>query len=391
MMNSVVGVLIRFHKESVALTGDIEAMFHQVRVHPKDLDAFRFLWWSNDNLKKNPVPYRMLVHILGATSSPACAGFCLKQTALDYGKHYDQFIRKIVLENFYVDDCLVSVDSTSKAITVLQQLTLLLQQGGFQITKWLTNSEAVLNEIPEVERSKNLQWHNLECTSSDCVLRVEWNHITDEFEVTVKPSKLSPLTRRGILSTVCSLFDPLGIISPVILIPKLILQELCKLGLSWDDPISEEHCHRWQLWLHNLSLLEQVHISRCFKPANFGSVVCAQLHHFSDASQLAFGACSYLRLVDENGRIHCSLLLGKSRLAPLKTVAIPRLELTAAVLAVKLHLLLRNEFNMSISSVTFWCDSTAALQILANSTKCFPTFVANRGATIVRIALKTSV
>ena len=206
MMKSIVGVLIRFRKESVALTGDIEAMFHQVRVHPKDRDAFRFLWCPNGNLEKDPVPYQMQVHIFGATSSPASAGFCIKQTALDYDKHYDQFIPKIVRENFYVDDCLVSVDSTSKAITVVRQLTSLLQQGGFRITKWLTNSEAVLNEIPEVERSKNLQRHNLECTSSDRVLGVEWNYKTDEFDVTVKPSKLSPLTRRGILSTVCYAF-----------------------------------------------------------------------------------------------------------------------------------------------------------------------------------------
>ena len=114
------------------------------------------------------------------------------------------------------------------------------------------------------------------------------------------------------------------------------------------------------------------------------------MHHFSDASQLAYGACSYLRLVNENGFVHCSFLIGKSRLAPLKTVSIPRLELTAAVLAVKLDSMLRKELKVEITATTFWCDSTAVLQILANSTKRFPTFVANRIATIERMVSPNS-
>ena len=100
---------------------------------------------------------------------------------------------------------------------------------------------------------------------------------------------------------------------------------------------------------------------------------------------MAYGACSYLRLVNENGFVHCSFRIGKSRLDPLKTVSIPRLELTAAVLAVKLDSMLRKELKVEITATTFGCDSTAVRQILANSTKRFPTFVANRIATIERI------
>ena len=184
---------------------------------------------------------------------------------------------------------------------------------------------------------------------------------------------------------ISSIFDPLGFIVPVMLSSKLLLQELCREGFSWDDPISESHRARWKCWVDSLPQIEKLQIKRCFKPKGFQRPVCVQLHHFSDASQQAYGACSYLRLVNENGFVHCSFLIGKSRLVPLKTVSIPRLELTAAVLAVKLDSMLRKELKVEITATTFWCDSTAVLQILANSTKRFPTFVANRIATIERM------
>ena len=147
LMNSLLGVLIRFRKNPIALVADIESMFYQVFVHPSHCNALRFLWWPQGNLKVEPVPHQMLVHIFGATSSPACAAFCLRQTALDFGKQYDSFISEIVHHNFYVDDCLVSVDTASQAIAVVEQLTSLLRQGGFRLTKWLTNDKTVLEQF----------------------------------------------------------------------------------------------------------------------------------------------------------------------------------------------------------------------------------------------------
>ena len=129
---------------------------------------------------------------------------------------------------------------------------------------------------------------------------------------------------------------------------KLLLQELCRKGFSWNDPISESHRARWKRWVDSLPQIEKLQIKRRFKPKGFERPVCVQLHHFSHASQLAYGVCSYLRLVNENGFVHCSFLIGKSRLAPLKTVSIPRLELTAAVLAVKLDSMVRNELKVEI-------------------------------------------
>ena len=136
LTNSLVGVLIRFRENPIALVSDIEQMFHQIRVHPNDCDALRFLWWTNGNLAETPVPYQIIVHLFGATSSPSCAAFSLRQTAYDFGKDFDPSIASIVLHNFYVDDCLCSVPSVSKGIEVAKKVPNLLSKGGFRLTKW---------------------------------------------------------------------------------------------------------------------------------------------------------------------------------------------------------------------------------------------------------------
>ena len=237
LMNSLLGVLIRFRKNPIALVADIESMFHQVFVHPSHCNVLRFLWWPLGNSKVEPVPHQMLVHIFGATSSSACAAFCLRQTALDFGKQCDSFISEIVHHNFYVDDCLVSVDTASQAIAVVEQLTSLLRQCGFRLTKWLTNDKTVLEAIPQSERSKTLEGHDLDCSSSNRVLGVKWNFIDDVFFFSVKLPKSLSLTRRGLLSMLSSIFDSLGLLASILLLPKIVQQELCRNGFGWDDPI----------------------------------------------------------------------------------------------------------------------------------------------------------
>ena len=143
LVNSLVGVLLRFRKEQIAVTADVEAMFHQVQVAPRDQDALRFFWWQNGNLDSAPNIYRMAVHLFGAKSSPSCSSFCLRQTAKEFGKYFDPIVSNIVLNNFYVDDCLFSVDNENTAATLLQNLKKLLAKGGFKLTKWLSNCPKV--------------------------------------------------------------------------------------------------------------------------------------------------------------------------------------------------------------------------------------------------------
>ena len=143
-----------------------------------------------------------------------------------------------------------------------------------------------------------------------------------------------PCTRRGILSAVSSLYDLLGMAAPFILPAKLLLQDLCRRGLGWDEEVPDLHLNRWRAWVDDLPKISRIAIERCVKPVESSDITSRQIRHFCDASQVAYGAVSYLRLVDMQGRIFCSFLIGKSRLAPLKITTIPRLELTAATVSV---------------------------------------------------------
>jgi len=156
LTNSIVGVLTRFRQEQVALAADVEAMFHQVRVSPDDYDAFRFLWWPDNDLDQEPVDYRMEVHLFGATSSPACSSFALRRTAEDNIGEFGEDIVKTVKKNFYVDDCLKSVESSAQAINLATQLRELLSRGGFRLLKWFSNRPEVMETIPESERASSV-------------------------------------------------------------------------------------------------------------------------------------------------------------------------------------------------------------------------------------------
>lgn len=135
---------------------------------------------------------------------------------------------------------------------------------------------------------------------------------TLQFRIELKDK---PFSRRGILSTVSSVYDPLGLVEPIILLGKRILQELCREGVDWDD-IPDNSRARWEKWRAELPLLERLKVARCYKPEDFGEVKTAELHHFSDASQNGYGQCSYLRLMDDAESIHCSLVIAKSRVTP---------------------------------------------------------------------------
>ena len=153
-------------------------------------------------------------------------------------------------------------------------------------------------------------------------------------------------------------------ISPIILKEKLILQQLCKEKISWDDEVSENMKYQFFKWRSQLERIHEIEIPRCYKPKTFGKVKECSLHHFSDASQEGYGQASYLRIVNESGVVHCSLVMGKSRVAPTKFISIPRLELKAAVLSIKMSQLIKREMEMSsyprITEI-FWTDSQVVL------------------------------
>ena len=342
LTNKVVGVLLRFREEPVALMADVEAMYHQLKVHPDDVDALRFLWYPDCDLTREPEEYHMAVHLFGGVWSASCANYGLQRTAKDNSDDFDREVTRSVEKSFYVDDYLKSVESEEKVISSLDQLRNLLARGGFNLTKWVSNSRAVLKTIPRQLRANGVQDLDLGCAilPVERALGVRWNVETDEFVFKMQP-KTKPPTRRGLLSVVSSVYDPLGFISPFLLSAKIILQDLCRRKLKWDDVIPRDCLHQTQRWLDSLPAMEQSSVQRCYKPKEFSTIANVQIHHFSDASEVGYGAVSYLRFVDAESKVHCSFVMSKSRLAPLKSLSVPRLELTAATLAVKLDKMLR--------------------------------------------------
>ena len=384
LMNRLVGVLARFRKHPVGIMADVEAMFHQVQVEKQDRDALRFLWWPDGDTVQPPDVHRMTVHLFGGVWSPSCVNFALRRTADDNAENFNADVVTTVKENLYVDDCLKSLDSEDETIVMVKQLTDILAKGGFRLTKWISNSRRVIESVPPDERAKGIK--NLDLDQEELpverALGVHWDTEHDLLRMKIK-SKQGSQTRRGLLSVICSVYDPLGFVCPYVLRAKLLFQNECRIvGKSWDDPLEAQTQEYWAKWLDELPLLNEFAVERCLVPSNFGEISECHLHHFSDASKDAYGSVSYARFVNVAGEVHCGFLMEKSRLAPLKTMTIPRLELSAAVVAVNMDQMLQRELKRNTCGSTFWTDSILVLQYIKNRSKRLHTFVANRVAVI---------
>ena len=156
------------------------------------------------------------------------------------------------------------------------------------------------------------------------------------------------------------------------------MQDLCQEGLHWDKQVSEEYVKKWEALKRELYDLEKLSLGMCIKPSNFCKIVNTSLHNFNDTSEIGYGQCSYLRVVDKNENIHCSLIMGKARVAPKAFVSIPRLELAAAVLSVKISNMIKKELQLQELDEYFWTDSRVVLGYIANDTRAFKTFVSKR-------------
>ena len=198
-------------------------MFHHVRVLEKDCDALRFLWWPNGDTTKQPKCFSMQVQLFGATSSPSCAAYALKRTADDNEHLFEPEVVSTVKRNFYVDECLKSVPTENGSIKLTLDLQSLMKMGGFRLTNGPSNSRDVLCAISETERAQSvISLNPCEALPSDRALGINWEVNEDKIKFMVKVADRL-LTRRGILSIVSSIFDPLGLVSPITLRAKAIV------------------------------------------------------------------------------------------------------------------------------------------------------------------------
>lgn len=374
LTNKLLGVLLKLRQEHIAINADIEGMFNQVKVPVKDRDVLRFLWWERDDLDGPLKHYRMTTLLFGGVWSPSAAAFALQRVAEDNQESFSDDAIHTVNQNFYVDDCLKSVPTEEAAIALTAELRDLLARGGFKLTKWLSNSKSVMKSIPTNERAKSL--HELDLDVDDLprerALGVLRDVEEDCFTFDARAGK-KPTTKRGILSMTSSVYDPLGFASPFVLKAKAIFQESCRRKLDWDERIPTDLAEQWCRWQDDLPLLSKLTIPRCLKSSAAGSSPVIQLHHFSDASELAYGAVSYIRMNNES-----RLVMSKARLAPIKLITIPRLELLAAVTATELDQHIKHHLEMPIDETFFWTDSTIVLHYINNKDRRFQTFVANR-------------
>lgn len=248
LTNGLVDVLTRFLKENFAYMADIEKMFYQVKVNQAHQDFLRFLWSPDADTGKKPEEYRMTVHLFGAVSSPGCANCALKRAADDGEEQFGIGAAKTVTRGFYVDDILRSVETEGKAIELIDNVKGICAKGGFNLTKFVSKSREVMNSIPKAYRAKEFKALDLglDKVLIERALEIEWCVELDtiKFRIDLKDK---PCTRRGVLHTVRSVYDPLGFTAPVVLTGKKILQSVSQCS-SWDSPVPEDLLLQWERW-----------------------------------------------------------------------------------------------------------------------------------------------
>lgn len=388
LTNMLVGVLLRFRLGKIGYSADIEAMFYQVLIPPEQQSLLKFLWWPDGDTMKSPQVYQMRVHIFGAVSSPSCANFALRQVVVDNNAQ-NSSAGDVILNNFYVDDMLRSDDDLETVKSTVASVQELCATGGFNLTKFVCNEREIMDSIPPEKRSVDVSRILDNSTETiERALGVSWCLESDTFEFRVNLQD-TPLTPRGILSTISSFYDPTGIASPFLLKGRKILQKIISLTDEWDSKVPEDLASAWTRWRNTLPGLSSLSFNRCYKPDSFGTVQKASLHIFSDASEEGYGVACYLRQVDNKNDIYVSLAFGKSRVSPLKSVTIPRLELTAAATSVKIAAMVKEELMLrDLLQTEYWSDSQICLGYISNESRRFRVFVANRVSTIRSLSRK---
>ena len=376
-ISNLPGALLRFRLFAVAVVADIEKMFNQVQVRQRDRSLLRFLWrtpGSNEPLEQ----YQMDVQIFGAISSPAVVAYVLRQCAID---SRDEKVLNEIMNHFYVDNWLVSYPLESEASSMAKRMISALKRGGFKLTQFLSSHSSVLKSVPKANLLNPTIDMDLDETPIERTLGLSYNCKDDAFELSVKfpPEILNVITKRTMLRAVSSYFDPLGFLSVVTFQAKCLLQDVWGTSAAWDDPVEPALCERWRNWVNSLSSLKALKLRRCIVK-DPSRLISAKLCVFADASELGFGAVAYVRLEYQDG-IDVIFLMSKVRVAPLKHKTIPRLELCAAVMAVRLALLIIKELaagGFVFNDVIYFSDSTTVLRWISSLVCKFHAYVGNR-------------
>lgn len=368
LQDDILHLILRFRSHKYVLTGDVEKMYLQFGVRKEDRCYQRILWRDEQGCIST---YELNNITFGLASSRFQAIQCLRQLAEDEAGRYPTGAH-IIKTDMYVDDLLTGFSTIKEDVAARQEVTELLRQGGLNIRQWASNDPRLLAGLPENAIHKRLQ---LDDGSTLKTLGVFWDAQTDSIVYTVKPvAQNKAATKRFILSEIAKIYDPLGLLGPVILGAKIIIQKLWQLKLDWDESLPQSINTEWSNFCAELNALNDIAFPRTICQGN-GLVM--EMHGFCDASIVGYGACIYLRSTDSERRHQSRLFCAKSRVAPLKTTSLPRLELCGALLLAKLYKAIKGTVGVPISKTVLWSDSTITLHWISTSPHLLRTFVAN--------------
>lgn len=378
IQDNLFSILLRFRQHTFVLTGDIEKFFRNVSLHSDDRKLQQILWREDES---DPIKvYQLNTVTYGFASSTFLSTRCLWQLGEECD---DPVVKRVIQHDFYVDDLATGSQNREQMLHILSGVSSTLNGGCFNLRKFRSNDPTLFNNLNIDHLDSELIFS--EATS---VLGLGWHPSTDELHIVSRPL-VSPIkiTKRSIVSTSFGVFDPLGLVSPCTVIPKLIVQKLWADKIDWDQEVPDNVRHSWETFMSNLPCLYNISIPRhvlCPNPTYI------ELFSFSDASLLAYGACIYLKSTDSTGACQVRLLCSKSKVAPLKPTTIPRLELCGALLAARLCSLVSDSLRCQINRTIHWCDSQVVLSWLQSSPRRLKTFVSNRVGEITELTQSSS-
>ena len=362
LLNDLTAILIRFRRYRYALTADIEKAFLHIILDEEDRDATRFFWLSDPKDPESPFDvYRFKSILFGASCSPFILNATIK-------KHLDSIhnpVAEKMKTDIYVDNLVTGSDREDEASSFLERSRLIMSPVGLNLRAWNSNNPAI--RASAVDQS--LQDKDPETK----VLGLRWNPNTDtlQFQQRQPPDDaINNITKREVLRESSKIYDPLGILTPVTIRAKILMQELWKEGYGWDEPLPQELQAKWLSLSNDLQAATRITFPRRYFPSLSTWPPNTSLHVFVDASVKAYGATAYITYGSE-----ISLVMAKSRVAPLKKLTLPQLELMAAVLGARLSSYLQT--HLQVSNVYLWSDSQIVLHWLT-SKKELKRFVHNR-------------
>ncbi|CAG7784968.1 unnamed protein product [Allacma fusca] len=350
MQEDLFSILTRWRIHIFPLCADIKQMYRHIWMDPEDCDFQRIVWRANP--EETIKHYKLLSVTYGEASAPFQAVRTLYQLATDLEETYP-LAAPIVRRDFYMDDVLTGESTVARAIALQSELMGMMKEANFTLRKWSSSYSEVLKALPEEMRETSLP---LRFDEDDSIktLGLFWNPATDEFKFTVEPLSLQPVTKRSVLSQIAKVFDPLGLISPVTVRGKILMQILWKLQLGWDEKIDEGMTRSWLSYCKELCSVANLRIPRC---VTTNAATSYHLHGFSDASEKAYAAAVYLLTTTKSGKTHSNLVCSKTKIAPSKQISLPRLELGGALLLSRLVSSVVTALPVTLTEIHGWTDS----------------------------------